>query len=109
MTSVPDAGSALHICGSAWISGRRAVSHRGAVRPASVPGCEKSERLSSVTYPSRRGGPLTIDLLWEARDIWIGLYWDRYNVPDRRACLVVYVCLLPCLPLRLRFGSLMVA
>lgn len=40
----------------------------------------------------------------DLRDIWVGAYWDF----DRRGCvwrLRVYVCLLPCLPIRLTWGS----
>ncbi len=42
---------------------------------------------------------------WEPRDIWIGMYWDlgwinqSVNTSVRR--LDVYVCLIPCFPIRL--------
>jgi hypothetical protein len=35
-------------------------------------------------------------LIWEPRDLWIGLYWEG-NRNDWRA----YLCLFPCLPIRL--------
>lgn len=45
-------------------------------------------------------------LLLEPRDMWVGVFWHREDwvEPDRvRAYrLSVYVCLLPCLPLRIR-------
>jgi hypothetical protein len=34
-------------------------------------------------------------LLFEPRDLWVGIYWNR---PVRRA-LQVYVCIVPMLPL----------
>ena len=33
-------------------------------------------------------------LMFEPRDCWVGLYWDR---------LFIYVCALPCLPLRIQY------
>ncbi len=41
-----------------------------------------------------------IALLVEVRDLWCGIYWDY----QRRSCmrkLMIYVCVLPCLPLRI--------
>jgi hypothetical protein len=38
----------------------------------------------------------SLRLIWEPRDIWIGLYWEG-SFNDWRA----YLCLLPCLPIRL--------
>jgi hypothetical protein len=37
-------------------------------------------------------------LLFEPCDCWLGWYWDK----KARA---LYVCLLPCLPIRWRFGD----
>ncbi len=37
-------------------------------------------------------------ILFEPRDLWIGVFWDR-----RPAELRVYVCLIPTLPLLLTF------
>lgn len=42
-------------------------------------------------------GRLMWRVLFEPRDLWIGVFWDR-NV---RGDLVVYLCLIPCFPLRL--------
>lgn len=42
-------------------------------------------------------------LLAEIRDAWVGIFWDS----DRRGrmwVLKVYVCVVPCLPVRLTFG-----
>jgi hypothetical protein len=48
----------------------------------------------------------SIKILFEPRDLWIGVYWN-YDEEESRAhgrygILTVYVCLLPCLPLRFR-------
>ena len=47
---------------------------------------------------------------WEPRDIWIGVYWDSTrdrlmgaSVGVRR--VHVYVCIAPCLPVRLTWVS----
>lgn len=39
---------------------------------------------------------LSIKLLWEPRDLWLGVYWTG-TTDDMQ----VYICLLPCLPIRL--------
>jgi hypothetical protein len=39
-------------------------------------------------------------IIWEPRDLWIGVYWDRPDIQWRH-CLDVYICVLPCLPLKL--------
>jgi hypothetical protein len=38
---------------------------------------------------------LVVRLLWEPRDLWVGAFWNR--LPDN-GLLLIYVCLLPCLP-----------
>jgi hypothetical protein len=37
-------------------------------------------------------GEATVRLLWEPRDLWLGVYRD----PTKRR---TYICLLPCLPI----------
>lgn len=43
----------------------------------------------------------------DPRDVWVGIFWDHINVRLRpgtgsmTACLVIYVCFLPCLPIKL--------
>lgn len=49
-----------------------------------------------------------VRLLWEPRDLWVGAYWDfKQPVPCEECTehwtLDVYVCLIPVLPLRLRW------
>lgn len=39
-------------------------------------------------------------VLWDPRDLWIGAYWTCPDVSWHQA-VDVYVCLLPCLPLKL--------
>ncbi len=40
---------------------------------------------------------LSIKLLWEPRDLWLGVYWTRDS-----DSATVYICLLPCLPIRIK-------
>lgn len=47
------------------------------------------------------GAALSLKIIWEPRDLWIGVYWttdSRWR--DNR---IVYLCLLPCLPIRLHY------
>lgn len=37
--------------------------------------------------------------LWEPRDLWVGAYWDTSEYKS----LILFICLIPCLPLRLHF------
>lgn len=39
-------------------------------------------------------------VLFEPRDVWIGIYWDRHWEMGRRV-LVLYFCLIPLFPVRL--------
>jgi hypothetical protein len=41
----------------------------------------------------------TLRLLWEPRDMWIGVFWNhvRAGGPEDRF-MFIYVCLVPCLP-----------
>jgi hypothetical protein len=41
-------------------------------------------------------------LKFESRDIWIGVFWD-YDAGILTNQLTIYLCLLPMLPLRLRW------
>ncbi|MFH5804723.1 hypothetical protein [Alienimonas sp. DA493] len=45
---------------------------------------------------------LSAALLWEPRDIWVGLYWTHRDGGGSR---FLYVCLLPCLPLRVHLKT----
>jgi hypothetical protein len=40
-------------------------------------------------------------VLWEPRDVWIGVYWDRPKGTGWSWALDVYVCLFPCVPLKI--------
>lgn len=49
---------------------------------------------------------------WEPRDAWVGFYWNvdkvkRYSERSRRwnddRRMNLYVCLVPCLPIRIRW------
>ena len=42
-------------------------------------------------------------LVWEPRDLWIGVYWTRHeksSPPGYDPDLSIYVCIIPCLPIR---------
>lgn len=41
---------------------------------------------------------LSISLIWEPRDIWLGLFWDSRGAHEK----TWYLCLLPCLPIRFK-------
>lgn len=61
-----------------------------------------STRLASTTialHPHRNGDrrDMRVELLFEPRDLWIGLYWTRSPYGDPEA----FVCLLPLLPVRI--------
>lgn len=46
------------------------------------------------TVPTR-----AVSLLFEPRDLWIGVYWKIYDDNEHR----VYVCLVPALPLLIQW------
>ena len=63
--------------------------------------------LGGSRQPERR---LTARLLWEPRDAWVGVFWNRASADAPRTSdqtfsgqrdrfLLVDVCLVPCLPL----------
>lgn len=45
-----------------------------------------------------------VALLWEPRDLWIGLYWTPRHAGEGW-WVDLYLCLLPCLPLRIKLGG----
>ena len=49
-------------------------------------------------YHSRRLHRLMVWWQWEPRDCWVGCFWTT-----TRGWTDIYVCLLPCLPLHLRY------
>jgi len=46
---------------------------------------------------------LSGSLIFEPRDLWIGIYWDGKKLGEYDRELTIYVCLLPCLPIRLHY------
>lgn len=57
----------------------------------------------SITQPATRPKRLWwlcwyVEILWEPRDLWLGVYWNRPQNHERD--LELYICLLPCLPIR---------
>lgn len=53
------------------------------------------------TYPGGRecSHEVSLRLYLELRDLWVGLYWEHNEF--ERWCF--YLCLIPCLPLRIKF------
>ena len=48
---------------------------------------------------------MNIELKFEPRDIWIGVYWNyRRSIESRARWLDVYICLLPMLPIHIEFA-----
>ncbi len=42
---------------------------------------------------------LSVRWVWEPRDIWFGVFWNRVRAGGPEDCfLLVYLCLVPCLP-----------
>ena len=41
---------------------------------------------------------LSISIVWEPRDLWLGLYWDKKD-----SSRFFYLCLVPCLPIRVHW------
>jgi hypothetical protein len=59
--------------------------------------------LGGSELPERR---FTVRLLWEPRDIWLGVFWNRVRAGDYAdRFLLVYVCVIPCLPLALAWRT----
>ena len=59
--------------------------------------------MSAKVLAARTFGKLGASLLWEPRDLWLGVYWDVAVARDSgERSLLVYLCAVPCLPLRLR-------
>lgn len=56
---------------------------------------------------------MRIRILFKPRDLWIGVYWDRRHVGWQGAYgakrsiyeYSIYICLIPCLPIRLRWDN----
>jgi hypothetical protein len=45
---------------------------------------------------------MNVRMRFEPRDLWVGVYWTVDKHDECYQSLYVYVCLLPCLPIRLR-------
>jgi hypothetical protein len=64
--------------------------------------------LWSWTLPPRRWLPASVVFGLEVRDCWIGVYWTDETREDIHGVTFlrfrsVYVCLIPCFPIRLRW------
>ena len=42
-----------------------------------------------------------LELLFEPRDLWLGVYWDRQDFPPLHSrFLYIYICIIPVLPIK---------
>lgn len=46
---------------------------------------------------------LELRVRWEPRDLWVGVFWDRDRLPFGGWILDVYLCVVPTLPLHVRW------
>jgi hypothetical protein len=47
----------------------------------------------------------SVSVIVEPRDLWVGVYWDVVaSLLGNPIALDVYVCVVPCLPIRLTWG-----
>ncbi len=46
---------------------------------------------------------MSIGIHFEPKDIWVGVFWDVIPLPDYTEEVFVYICLLPCLPICIRW------
>lgn len=44
---------------------------------------------------------MRLSIKFEPKDLWVGVFWDRCGFSG----YVVYVCLIPMLPIRLEWGT----
>lgn len=42
-------------------------------------------------------------IIWEPRDLWLGLYWDVTRLGASFQAIKLYLCIVPCLPLRVHY------
>lgn len=45
----------------------------------------------------------SVHLEFQSGDLWIGIYWTRRSDAWGKSRLELWLCLIPCLPLHLRF------
>ena len=51
----------------------------------------------------RAGIRWAVALIFEPRDLWVGVYWDRYWEMGERP-IDLYICIVPMLPIRLSYA-----
>lgn len=56
-----------------------------------------------LSWSPRRYHLREVAILVEVRDLWVGVYWDHQR-RSQMWRLTIYVCLIPCLPIRLTWG-----
>lgn len=46
---------------------------------------------------------ISLKVLWGPRDLWVGVYWDTERLGSSISHFRLYLCLVPCLPIRIHF------
>ena len=46
---------------------------------------------------------ISAKIVWEPRDLWLGIYWDTSRLGNVLESVKIYLCVVPCLPLRLHW------
>ena len=52
-----------------------------------------------------RGWNKRISILFEPRDLWIGVYWDRHVSKCPGWNVVFFVCIVPMFPIKVEWGQ----
>lgn len=64
------------------------------IAPEKEGGVSNKKEGSISTDPTRQW---KIQIKWEPRDLWVGLYWTRER--NERNLWALYLCLVPCFPI----------
>lgn len=54
-----------------------------------------------VLWSNWVGRSVGVELLWEPRDLWVGVFWDKPMSKAGDRYWVLYLTIIPCLPIRL--------
>lgn len=63
------------------------------------------DKCEGLVLTAQRGIIPQTTVKFEKRDVWIGAYWNfSKSVESRYRRLIIYVCIIPMLPLRLEWA-----